>query len=278
VPLDLHAQVGVDVPKAQKHLLLEKPMCRTLNEAKELRQAADEAGVKAMMGLNKRWHRLMLRAREAVSSGALGKVRLINLVYSSGQDHDRVPPWRMKRNSGGGNLIENGVHCYDLWRFLLREEITEIYAIGISDGSDDEPAVICAKTERGILLNVTLSDFMPSRNEMEIFGDRQVLNISQHRFEGFEFTPKGTCSGDIVNRMKRCMQFFRELPAGILQYRYGGDYTESFRAMWIHFIQAIRNNSPVSCTLIDGQRALEITLAAVRSAETGQPVGLSTLR
>jgi myo-inositol 2-dehydrogenase/D-chiro-inositol 1-dehydrogenase len=268
----------MDVLKAGKHLLLEKPMCSTLREAGLLSKAAEEAGVKVMMGLNKRWHRLVRRAREVLSSGELGKVRLVNLVYSSGQDFDQVPAWRKRRSSGGGNLIENGVHCYDLWRFLLREEIVEIYAVSGHEGSDDEPAVVTARTESGILLNTTLSDFMPGRNEMEIFGDRQVLSISQYRFEGFEFTPRGTSSGDISNRLKRLSRFFRELPAGISQYRYGGDYTESFRAMWSHFIQAVQDDSPVSCTLEDGQRALEITLAALSSADSGQPVRISSGR
>lgn len=275
VPLEQHARVGVDVLEARKHMLLEKPMCRTLEEAALLREAADEAGVTAMMGLNKRWHRLMLRARKVVASGELGKVRLINFVYSSGQDFDRVPEWRKRRASGGGNLIENGVHCYDLWRFLLQEEIEEVYAASGRGRSDDEPAVVTARTESGILLNTTLSDFMPGRNEMEIFGDRQVLTISQYRFEGFEFTPHGTCSGDLGNRAQRIGRFFRELPAGISQSRYGGDYTESFRAMWDHFIKAIRTGSPVSCTLEDGRRALEISLAALSSADSGRPVKIS---
>ncbi len=278
VPLELHARIGMDVMNARKHLLLEKPLCGTLREAELLRKAAEESGVKVMVGLNKRWHRLVRRARKVLSSGELGKVRLVNLVYSSGQDDDQVPAWRKRRSSGGGNLIENGVHCYDLWRFLLQEEIVEIYAVSGHYGSDDEPAVVTARTESGILLNATLSDFMPGRNEMEIFGDRQVLSISQYRFEGFEFTPRGTCSGDIRNRIKRFSRFFRELPAGISQYRYGGDYTESFRAMWSHFIQAIQNDSPVSCSLEDGQRALEITLAALSSADSGQPVGISAGR
>ena len=272
VPLEFHAPIGVDVMNAGKHLLLEKPMCRTLQEAELLRKAAEEAGVKVMMGLNKRWHRLVRRAREVISSGELGKVNLINLVYSSGQDLDQVPAWRKRRSTGGGNLIENGVHCYDLWRFLLQEEVSEVYAVSSNEGSDDEPAVVTARTESGILLNTTLSDFMPGRNEMEIFGDRQVLSISQYRFEGFELTPKGTCSGDMANRMRRVTRFFRELPAGVSQYRYGGDYTESFRAMWSHFLQAIQTGSPVSCTLDDGQRALEIMLAAIASADSGQPV------
>ena len=278
VPLEQHARVGMDVLDAGKHLLLEKPMCRTLEEAALLREAADRSGVKVMMGLNKRWHRLMRRAREVVSAGELGKVRLVNFVYSSGQDFDRVPEWRKRRASGGGNLIENGVHCYDLWRFLLQEEIEEIYAAGGRCRSDDEPAVVTARTESGVLLNTTLSDFMPGRNEMEILGDRQVLSISQYRFEGFEFTPHGTCSGDLGNRVQRIGRFFRELPAGISQFRYGGDYTESFRAMWAHFIHSVRTDAPVSCTLEDGQRALEISLAALSSADSGKPVRISDFR
>jgi predicted dehydrogenase len=54
--------------------------------------------------------------------------------------------------------------------------------------------------------------------------------------------------------------------------RHGGDYVASYCAEWRHFLEAIRNDTPVECTLADGRHALQVALAAVHSAASGQPV------
>jgi predicted dehydrogenase len=273
VPLQLHFEVAMAALKAQKHLLLEKPITMTLGQADQLIEQAAGTDRKVIMGLNKRWHRLVRRARKVIEDEKLGPISFINIVSSSGQDYRTVPAWRLKRHQGGGNLVENGTHFYDIWRFLLQDDIEEVFAVSASkNNSEDEPAIITARTLNGVFLNCALSDFSPNRNEIEILGENRALRLSLHRFDGFEFTPFNACSGDIGARLKSMVRFFKELPIGLLQYRYGGDYTESFRAQWKHFIDCIQNDKQVECTLEDGRFALQIALAAVRSASTGQPV------
>jgi predicted dehydrogenase len=107
---------------------------------------------------------------------------------------------------------------------------------------------------------------------MDIFGLECVLRISLHRFEGIEFIPLHGYEGDKRSRLRNMVHFGRELPRAILQTRYGGDYNASYRDTWKHFIECIRGNTSLECTLDDGRRALQITLAAVESASTGKPV------
>jgi predicted dehydrogenase len=273
VPLQFHCEVALAALDAGKHVLLEKPLAISLDEADRLIGRAAKTDRKVLVGFNKRWHRLVRRAREIVRQGRLGQVHLVNTICSSGHDRRNIPAWRLRREVGGGNLIENGSHFYDMWHFLLQSDVEEVRAVSRStEKGDDEPGIVTARTSDGVVLNCVLSDFLPDRNEIEIFGQDCVLRVSLHRFDGLEFIPLHSCAGDVGNRLRNMARFFKELPYGILQARHGGDYNASFRAQWQHFIDCIRRDIPVECTLEDGRRALQVALAAVKSASKGQPV------
>ena len=276
VPLEHHFEIAMAALKANKHILLEKPLTMTMSEADRLIEEASRTDRKVLMGFNKRWHRRTQRARKIIAARKLGPIRLVNVVCSSGLDHETTPAWRVKRARGGGNFIEKGAHYYDLCRFLLRDDIREVYAVSASrENGDDEPAIVTARTSGGIFLNLVFSDFLPSRNEIEIFGEDCALGFSLHRFDAFELIASDTHSGDFSTRLRSLARFFKELPAGLLQYRYGGDYTAAFRAQWKHLIDCIQNDDPVECTLKDGRYALRITLAVLESAAAGRPVKIA---
>lgn len=282
VPLPLHFATAMAALDAGKHVLLEKPVAMSLAEADRLIERAGTADRKIMVGFNNRWHRHVRKARDLIRQGALGPVCMITSVHSTGHHGRFLPEWRRTRATGGGNLIENGSHFFDLWRFLLGIEIETITAVSSTTaGNDDEPSAVTAQTNDGVFLNCVLSDLLPDRNEIEIFGQDCVLRVSLHRFDGLECLPLYGNVGDARYRLKNILNFFREIPRGAVQYRYGGDYNASFRAEWRHFIDCIRRDKPVECTLTDGREALKAALAAVQSASTGRPVevaGLSSVR
>jgi len=273
VPLQLHAEVALDAIEAQKHILLEKPLAMSLDEADLLIERAAHEDRKILIGYNKRWHRLMRKTRKIIEQGSLGEVRMIQVVFSTGHRNRYIPEWRLHRKLGGGSIIENGSHFYDLWHFLLQKDVQKVTAVSQStDKIDDEPSVVTAETNDGVFFNCVLSDFLPDRLEMEIFGEECVLHASLHRFDGLEFIPLGTYAGEMKSRLKRMAGFVKELPAGIQQARLGGDYQASFRSMWQHFLDSILNDTPVECSLEDGRRSLQVALAAVESASTGKTI------
>ncbi len=272
-PLQFHFEVALAALETGKHLLLEKPLTMTLDEADRLIDRAVKTDRKVMVGFNKRWHRLVRQARDIIQKEMLGPVGLINTVFCTGHFNRYLPEWRLLREKGGGNLIENGSHFYDLWRFLLQSDVEEVSAVSKStDRCDDEPATVTARTVNGVFLNCVLSDFLPDRCMIEIFGQNCILRFSLHRFDGFEFIPLYSCDGNVQNRLRNIGHFFKELPQGILQARHGGDYNASFKTQWKHFINCIRQDKPVECTLEDGRHALQVALAAVKSASIRQPV------
>ena len=275
-PLEFHFEIVKASLEKGKHILLEKPLAMSLDEADLLIDMARNTNLKVMLGLNKRWHRLVRKAREIIKKEILGPISLIRTFSSTAHYNRYMPEWRRHRKMGGGNILENGTHAFDIWHFLIGSKIEEVRAISSSfHKCDDEPAVVLARTSDGILFNSTLSDFLPDRNEIEIFGRDYILRISLHKFDGLELLRLHSHDGDVKNRIKNAIRFIKELPHAVIQARYGGDFRASFRAEWKHFIDCIIQDKPVECTLEDGKRALKIALASLKAASSGEPVKLS---
>lgn len=276
VPPHFHVEVALAALDAGKHLLIEKPLALNLEECDRLIERAKQTGTKTTVGFNLRWHRLVRQAREIIQRGTLGPIELMRTALTSGIRHRmNIPNWRNRRVSGGGVLFELGVHHFDLWRFLLQNEVEEIFATTRSEQADDEAATVTARMANGVLVTSIFSEQTTDNNEVELYGQAGRLQVSCHRFDGLELVSSSTLPGDIRNRLRKIGHTLRELPKGALRMRQGGDFIASYRAEWRHFIDCIQHGTPPECTLEDGRRALQVALAAVKSASLGQPVKIA---
>lgn len=106
--------------KAGKHVLVEKPAARTSFELESLRAAAESAGVRVRVGYNHRFHPAILKAHELVDSGAIGPLMFLRGRYGHGGRTGYDREWRADPAiSGGGELIDQGVHLIDLAGWFL---------------------------------------------------------------------------------------------------------------------------------------------------------------
>jgi predicted dehydrogenase len=275
VPVRAHAQVALAALAAGKHVFIEKPLCGSLDEADALRDASATSPGRVMVGHHMRWHRLVRKARAFIASGGLGEVESIRTLWNSPRIGRDNPPWRARREDGGGALIEIAVHCFDLWRHVLGSEVEAIYAAAAHGRRDDETLAATARMANGLLASGLCSERAPHEIEVEVSGTAGRLRVGCQRFEGFEFHPAGTAPGMAGPRWSSLRNFLAELPGGLAGMRKGGDYFGSYRAEWLHFRDVIRNGADVECTLEDGRRSLEVVLAAAKSASTGAPVKLA---
>jgi myo-inositol 2-dehydrogenase/D-chiro-inositol 1-dehydrogenase len=270
VPVLFHAEVALAAVEAGKHVFIEKPLTLTLTDADRLIERARRSSAKVMVGFNLRWHRLVRQARDVIQRGGLGSPTLMRTVLTS--YHEDVPDWRIRRELGGGVLFEQAVHHFDLWRFLLQSEVEEVFATSHSGQWEDEAATVTARMANGVLVVSVFSERTSESHEVEVYSRAGCLRVSCHRFDGLEyFSPTGF-SGDVRTRLRRIAHTLKELPRGLWGIRRGGDLGASYQAEWCHFIDAIRQDTPLECTLEDGRRALEVVLAAVASASLGQPI------
>jgi len=125
-PHDSLAQITAAAITAGKHVLVEKPAARHVSELKPLLELADKHGVLVRVGFNHRYHRTFQQAKKIVDGGALGPLMFLRARYGHGGRIGYDKEWRSNPDlSGGGELIDQGVHLIDLARWFLGD-FTEI--------------------------------------------------------------------------------------------------------------------------------------------------------
>lgn len=108
--------------RAGKAVLVEKPAATSTRELDELITLSDEAGLPVRVGYNHRYHPALLKARELVDAGAIGSLMFIRARYGHGGRAGYDREWRADpKLSGGGELIDQGVHLIDLAGWFLGE-------------------------------------------------------------------------------------------------------------------------------------------------------------
>ena len=106
--------------RAGKHVLVEKPAARSARELLPVLAAAKKARVQVRVGYNHRFHRAFRKAREIVDSGKLGPLMMVRARYGHGGRLGYEKEWRADpKKSGGGELIDQGVHLIDLARWFM---------------------------------------------------------------------------------------------------------------------------------------------------------------
>ena len=169
-------------------------------------------------------------------------------------------------------FFEQAVHHFDLWRFLLQSEVEEVSASSRSGQWDDETGTVTARMSNGVLALAAFAVHTAKKNDVEVYGRNGALVFSFYRFDSFEYVAGASSPDGIQVRLREMVRALQEVPRGLWRLRQGGDFLASFQAEWRHFFHAVRSDSPIECTFEDGRRALQVVLAAAKSASLGRPV------
>jgi len=267
-----HAEAAVAALDAGKHVLVEKPLAASLEDAEELVRRASGANQAATIGFNLRWHAQVRRARELIRSGRIGTVQYVHTAFTDPiLQRQRMSDWRRRRSSGGGALLDKATHHFDLWRFLLDDEVESVHAFA---RGDDETVVISGRMRGGALTTTVASDVVRVRHDVTILGDGGEIGISVYRFDGLDVAGVEEIDGSPRSRVRRARASLSELPSGLRSMRLGGDFALSYDEQWRAFAQAVRRHVPPETTLEDGRRALEVALAAAASADAAGAIEL----
>ncbi|MCI0438766.1 MAG: Gfo/Idh/MocA family oxidoreductase [Chloroflexi bacterium] len=115
-PHDIHLDNALMAAKHSKHILVEKPIARTVEESREMIRAAREAGVRLMVGENYRFLPTVRRAKQIIEQGNIGTLRLIQ---AHGESYRKPTSWRTNLEmTGGGVFIDGGIHFVDVLMYL----------------------------------------------------------------------------------------------------------------------------------------------------------------
>jgi len=256
-PPHLHAPISIAAMKTGKHVLCEKPLARSLDEAEEIVKVAQENGVKLKCGFNHRHHPGIQQAREWFDNGIIGELNFLRCRYGICGRPGYEKEWRAKPEiAGGGHLMEQGIHAIDLFRWFLGE-FTEVVSFTATRFWDMAPlednAFALFRTEKGQVASLH-SSLTQWKNlfSFEIFGqDGYILVEGLGASYGTEKVTLGK---------RALLEPFKEETT---EFR-GGD--RSWYEEWREFVAAIEEDREPLGNGRDGLEALRLVNAVYQSA------------
>ena len=298
-PNDTHADPCIEAAKAGKHILCEKPLARTAEEAKAMLDAVTNAGVKHAVAFNYRFVPAVRQIRNLIDSGALGKVYHWRAVYLQEWilPHYKTPKiWRLDKSvAGSGALGDLGAHIIDLAHYLVggvktvsAMAKTFITERPLPDNPDkmgtvdvDDAFVSICEFENGALGTFESTRFALGRknfNCFEINGEKASVRFNLERFNEFDIfyrdhEPKETGGWTNVLVTEGYHPWWGNWwPHGHI---IGWEHT--FVHEITHLLDCIVNNKevgPHGATFEDGYRAAVICDAILKSAEIKKQVDI----
>jgi predicted dehydrogenase len=180
-PQDSHVEIARAAISAGIHVLVEKPAARHVDELLGLPQLAAEHDVRVRVGFNLRYHRAFQQARRLVDSGLLGPLLFVRARYGHGGRVGLAGEWRAQpQRSGGGELIDQGVHLIDLARWFLGDfvEVNGFAHTYFWDMRVDDNAFMLLKTatKQAAFLHVSCTEWKNTFS-WELYGRDGKLQV-----------------------------------------------------------------------------------------------------
>ena len=243
------------------HVLCEKPLATTLEDARAIVDACDEAGVLLMTAFPMRFSTPLVQIKKQLDAGALGEVYAIKGV-NQGELPTTHRDWFVDaEKAGGGAVMDHTVHLVDIMRWYLDSEVREIYAqtnqiFHAGEVEVETGALEMLTFENGVFATIDASWSRPPY--WPTWGGL-----------GFELvTERGSL---IVDAFSQILTVYEHTTERARWPSWGSDTNQ---AMIEEFVAAVQEERAPRVTGMDGYRAVEAALAAYESAASGQPVKL----
>lgn len=257
-PTKFHLDLALAALQAGKHVLCEKPLGRNVDEARKMFEAARQSCRLLKTGFNYRHMAHVRKARELLEAGVLGPLHFLRCRYGHGGRPGYEREWCTDAElSGGGVLLEQGIHVFDLVRFLLGEPsqlVAQTQRCFWNFPVVEDNGFCLIETERGSLAQIHIS-WTQWMNvfELEVFGRDGYL-----RLEGRDshYGPQRLVWGKRLPNHSRPEQEIFEFPA----------IDNSWDLEWQEFCSAIEQDREPLGSASDGLRAQQLIEAAYESA------------
>jgi len=247
--------------EAGAHILCEKPLATTAQDAEEIVRTCRQAGVLLMTAFPMRFSTPLLEVKSRLDGGELGQVYCFN-SSNQGELPKKHRAWFVdKALAGGGAIMDHTVHLVDIMRWYLGSEVSEVYAVAnrifhADEGEVETGGMVWVTFENGVFATIDCSwsrpPYWPSWGGLsfEMVTERGAVWVDAFRQNLTVFT----------HALQRPYWAF-----------WGSDPNQ---AMIEDFVQAIRAQRPPRVSGEDGLRAVEVVEAAYQSVQSGQPVRL----
>jgi predicted dehydrogenase len=307
-PGDTHVEIAVAALDAGKHVLCEKPLANTVDEARAMVAAAERAaarGVRSMVGYSYRRVPAVALARRLVEQGRIGEIRHVRAQYLQDWIVDPEFPlvWRLQRNAAGsGALGDIGAHIVDMAQYVTGDVVTGVSALtetfvrerplpakidgstassglAASGGSErgtvdvDDAALFLGRFARGAVASFEATRFATGRKNalrIELNGSRGSLAFDQERMNELEFYDGDEDPGTAGFRRILVTEPTHPYAGAWWPPGHGLGYEHSFTHQAADLVRDIGEGRDPVPSFADGLQVQLVLDAVERSAETGR--------
>ncbi|CEG40166.1 myo-inositol 2-dehydrogenase [Plasmopara halstedii] len=262
-PTALHAEQIIEAAHYKKHIFCEKPLDLNLEVVDKAIKAVSDAGVKLVIGFNRRYDSNFLRIKKAINCEEIGKVNMLRITSRDPE----LPPIEYIKGSGG-IFCDMTIHDFDMARFLIGGEVDEVFAMGHSNNpevaavGDIDTAVILLKFCNGVICNI-------ENSREAVFGYDQ-------RVEALGSKGSVLCDNNYENQVVLSTKenVHRDLPQRFIVERYMDAYVAEMEA----FARVCTTDAPSPVGGEAARDALLLALAASKSLAENRPVKVDEIR
>ena len=266
----LHAQIALDCIDAGIHVIIEKPMAMSMADADEIVRRSRERGVAVGACHQNRFNVAVQKTRQALEAGRFGRLShgSVHVRWNRNRAYYEQAPWRGTWAQDGGCLMNQCIHGIDLLRWMMGDEVEEVYGVtrqqfhGYLEAEDVGMAVV--KFRNGAIGTIEGTTNVYPKNLEEtlyLFGETGTVKVggtSTNNLDVWEFADE--TEADKANKG------LEEQTSNV----YGNGHTSLYADM----IEAINTGRKPYVDAVAGRNALEMVLAVYKSVKTGQPVKL----
>ncbi len=262
-PTDTHAKYIIEASKAGKHIFCEKPVDLSLEVIKGALDAVSKAGVKFMVGFNRRFDPNFLKLKQMVTDGKIGQPHIIKIT-----SRDPNPPSPEYAAVSGGMFMDMTIHDFDMARYMAGSEVTEVFTKAavlvdpaIGKAGDVDTAVIILSFANGAIgvIDNSRKAVYGYDQRVEVFGSKGMVNADNNYPENHRYF-----ASDGVHK---------SLPLNFFMERYLDSYANEMKI----FCSAVLDNSPIPVSGNDGLMSVAIAMAAKKSHLENRPVKISEI-
>jgi myo-inositol 2-dehydrogenase/D-chiro-inositol 1-dehydrogenase len=253
-----HAAATIAALRAQHHVMCEKPLTRTLDDARRVVEVADQAVGVLMVGHVSRFEPDHRAARELAAAGEIGSVRRIAHSTTSAPPQWSEGGWHADPAASGGPLLDQAVHSFDYARWVIGSPAVRVHCMAAdSPAGPDTYALATVRYANGAIAQIECSWAHPEssgfRLAVEMVGTEGKIDWSYDHL-----------MGGVLHRRDDPTQWWDVL----------GD--RGFIAELNAFFEAVRSGGPSPVPAREAMEALRTALAAAESASSGRTVDLTT--
>ena len=266
----VHAEIALYCIDHGVNVIIEKPMAMSIADANEIIRRSEEKGVKVSACHQNRFNVAVQQMRKALEAGRFGKLShgSIHVRWNRNRDYYDQAKWRGTWAQDGGALMNQCIHGIDLLRWMMGEEIDEVYGVTRQqfhhylEAEDIGMAVV--KFQNGAVATIEGTTNVYPKNLEEtlyLFGENGTVKLggkSTNNIDVWDFADEG--EEDQKNKG------LQEATSNV----YGNGHTSLYADM----IDAIQNNRRPYVDAYAGKNALELVLAIYKSQKEGRPVKL----